>query len=448
MEEKSKKMSKDKILSIHKIVIFAVCLIMGIVNLFTGYVTPGIIVVAAGILLPLFTSVFPKMKFDVKALLLSIGQTLVIIVISSSKGEVNAMFPLFVASVAMASTYLNTSIIKALAAVTNIAMIGALFMKDLFYIGAPLPQVILGIAGVDIGIALIYLMTKSSIGFIVDSDQKAEEATRLVGVVNQKMEESNEMSKQQEITFAEVKQLASGVNKSSVRLIDFSQRLSNGASEQTSSIEELKSEVDVINNELNQTLNASVDAGRLADESCAALRESTDDFKNMLKAMDDIASSSEQINDIIKTIDDIALQTNILALNASVEAARAGEAGKGFAVVAEEVRNLAKKSAEAAQSTSSLISNSITSINNGTKVAGKASKAIEGVISISENSAEKAKSIAEYAKNQNESMRIISDNVQQILDVVQQNARTAEESTQIAEFVAGEVAKINSAVTK
>ena len=195
-------------------------------------------------------------------------------------------------------------------------------------------------------------------------------------------------------------------------------------------------------------MNASVDAGRLADESCAALRESTDDFKNMLKAMDDIASSSEQINDIIKTIDDIALQTNILALNASVEAARAGEAGKGFAVVAEEVRNLAKKSAEAAQSTSSLISNSITSINNGTKVAGKASKAIEGVISISENSAEKAKSIAEYAKNQNESMRIISDNVQQILDVVQQNARTAEESTQIAEFVAGEVAKINSAVTK
>lgn len=53
-------------------------------------------------------------------------------------------------------------------------------------------------------------------------------------------------------------------------------------------------------------------------------------------------------------IDDIAFQTNLLALNAAVEAARAGRHGKGFAVVAEEVRNLAGRSAKAAE-TSELI---------------------------------------------------------------------------------------------
>ena len=73
------------------------------------------------------------------------------------------------------------------------------------------------------------------------------------------------------------------------------------------------------------------------------------------QAVSQTVTAMKQIATKIGIVDDIAYQTNLLALNATIEAARAGEAGKGFAVVAEEVRNLAMRSAEAAQSTARLI---------------------------------------------------------------------------------------------
>src|SRR5690606_31951452 len=57
----------------------------------------------------------------------------------------------------------------------------------------------------------------------------------------------------------------------------------------------------------------------------------------------DVVDTLRQVSAAADEITKIALQTRLVAFNASVEAKRAGEAGRGFAVVAEAVKDLAAK---------------------------------------------------------------------------------------------------------
>ncbi len=84
-------------------------------------------------------------------------------------------------------------------------------------------------------------------------------------------------------------------------------------------------------------------AGRAQEISGQAVNQSSETSQKM-EALGEAAS---KIGKVTETITEISEQTNLLALNATIEAARAGEAGKGFAVVANEIKELAKQTADA-----------------------------------------------------------------------------------------------------
>ena len=140
---------------------------------------------------------------------------------------------------------------------------------------------------------------------------------------------------------------------------DASIALSQGASEQAASIQQLSASITEIASQTASNADNADNANGLTMKARNQAEIGNQDMKEMLDAMEEINSSSANISKIIKVIDEIAFQTNILALNAAVEAARAGQHGKGFAVVAEEVRNLAARSAKAAKETTDMIEGSI-----------------------------------------------------------------------------------------
>jgi len=107
-----------------------------------------------------------------------------------------------------------------------------------------------------------------------------------------------------------------------------------------------------------EQLSSSIgEIGRQVGESADLANQAEQATRQSSTQVQDLAASAERIGEVVALINDIADQTNLLALNATIEAARAGDAGKGFAVVANEVKSLARQTAQATEDISSLITN-------------------------------------------------------------------------------------------
>lgn len=236
------------------------------------------------------------------------------------------------------------------------------------------------------------------------------------------------MVQSNDLMFAEISGIAQSVADGASHIASASGSLAESCSMQASAVQEFSEAINETGEFVAANNEKSIHAKEVSDEIQKEVLESMEKMEELLKAMSDIREASQKVAAIIRTINDIAGQTNLLALNASIEAARAGEAGKGFAVVADEVKDLAVKSAEAAEESKNLIIDTVEKTELGDKISQETSQTF-GKIKISiQKIVDIAQDIAEAGARQQEQIAVVKNNIAEISEAIDGNAAASEEA--------------------
>ncbi len=225
-------------------------------------------------------------------------------------------------------------------------------------------------------------------------------------------------------------------------------QLHQASLEQNQSTEELVHEVTHVKEQLSDVAESSGQTRAQTEEITRRIQSANEQMSALSSAMDDISANAQQITKIAKDIGDIAFQTNILSLNASVEAARAGEAGKGFAVVANEVKQLAAKSAEAAQSATEMVDNTKAIIQTGVELTADTAGSLRAISDVSAQISAISDQLAAAVQGQETALSVMEERIATISAIADRNLQNAGETEQSSGSLAKEAEALQSQVQK
>lgn len=186
-------------------------------------------------------------------------------------------------------------------------------------------------------------------------------------------------------------------------------------------IASVASSTEEISSTIQQTSMNSVQIDSMMKESKDMVDKAYESIIETAETAKLVSEVSSKIGNITKSIEDIAMQTGLLALNASVEAARAGDQGKGFAVVASEVRALSQTSSVSVKSIIELINESNEKIKKSEKSSMESKKLFEDIKNKIDEMSVIVNEFSIALKEQESGINKINENMAHIEDTTKEN---------------------------
>lgn len=246
----------------------------------------------------------------------------------------------------------------------------------------------------------------------------------------------------------ETKSAVEYVNSAANEIMQSTQALASGSTEQAASMEEMNSTMHEIAAAVAQNDLDCKSANQASGEAVEAVENVRDNGDKLQTAMKNISDVMGEIEKIFEALKDIAFDTNILAINASIEAAHAGKAGVGFAVVANEVAALADKSRKSVEESTMLLQQLTEVLDRGTELTVQTSSSVYDVEKSIHTLNKNIEKIAEVNSQQTAMLSQVTVGIDNIAVVTQTNSATSDENLSISENLVEQVEKLNQMLKK
>lgn len=357
-------MSNKSIYRLMLVLVYIVAPIYLIKNLIGGVASGAITI---GICLTVFAIAAAAMHFlqtppATKQTVVSLSLVLLVFLISLNSGEhYSDDYCLYIAVMALSGLYFNPKITKFQAFVIPIVLV-------VQYIVHPekaesLSQFIMCVAIFILAAVLLCLLVNRGEAFIHISENKAEDAEKLLASMKEVGEELQKSMAHTTVKYEELQlvnnqlvQDADGLRSGSDGIVQGTQEVVAVCDEAHVVVQATEQQIEALNGEVNSCENAIMESSKSLNDMSKQMGTVREAMNNTNKVFSILEEQMGEISGVIQELNKIASSTTMLALNASIEAARAGKMGAGFAVVATKVQQLAVDSNSCSQRVAEVLS--------------------------------------------------------------------------------------------
>ena len=279
-------------------------------------------------------------------------------------------------------------------------------------------------------------VTDNEVGTIADAYNNTLGSLR--EIVSQMLSASNQVSQVSQVSEASIKQLKTQAQEQFQAL---NQALA-GVQTMFSSTEAVKANAQQVEAAVQQTNQMVMTGDATIDRTVSEMQNIQETVGEADERLQRLSESFQKISRVLNLISNFTNQTQLLALNASIEATRAGEYGRGFAVVANEVRSLARQSADAATEieqlmqeiqvgmgeVSTAMEEGIEHVTSGTQVVTDARQSFNAIVSATAQIRQLMSGITQATQDQTQQCQSLTHTMTNVAEIAN---KTTQDSTSV-----------------